>query len=110
MPHHKYNIRSILIRKDDEVQSIMSSELHHKYNIRSIMICKDDEVLIEHVSRAASQEQCLFQVRNQAPLSVRRSKSGEDNVNILKEKLSSDKPSKVQKSEQKYSGIRPERV
>ena len=89
---HKYNVRSIPIRKDDEVQvdcklllrSCTTSttctpslsarttrcrstttfflELRHKYNVRSIPIRKDDEVQVDYhlFLRATSQTQRLF--------------------------------------------------
>ena len=43
---HKYNVHSILIRKDGEAQVDydLSLELRHRYNICSIPIRKDDEV------------------------------------------------------------------
>ena len=74
---HKYNVCSILVRKDDEVQvnynlllwscttsttyapslparatrcrstAALFSELSHKYNVRSILVCKDDEAQVD---------------------------------------------------------------
>ena len=61
---HKYNVRSILIRKDGEVQvdHDLSSELRHKYNVRSILIRKDDKVQVDYnpLHGAALQVQCLL--------------------------------------------------
>ena len=41
---HKYNVRSIPIRRSTVP---FSSELRHKYNVRTIPIRKDDEVQVD---------------------------------------------------------------
>ena len=43
---HKYNVRSILTRKDDKVlvDHDLPSEIRHKYNVCSILIRKDGEM------------------------------------------------------------------
>ena len=61
---YKYNVRSIPIRKDDEVQVDCNplTKLRYKYNVHSIPIRKDDEVQVDRnpLLGGAPQIQCVL--------------------------------------------------